>query len=103
MKLDRVDQLPVSTLHHHLVATEIRRGEQFETFRDAIELQPVILPDAQDARGRFRIRAVDVSEDRIFGSDDANEAILVLQWPRQALLVLLELVERDDACSETQA
>src|SRR5690242_3577584 len=102
MKLHGVDQLAASTLDHHLVATEIRSREQLETFRNAIELQAVVLPDAQDARRRLRIRAVDVFEDRIFRRDDADEAILVLLRPGRALLVLLELVERDHACAETQ-
>src|SRR5690349_12974943 len=102
MKLDRVDQLPVSALHHHLVAAEIRRREQLESCRNAIELQAVILPDTQDTRGRIRFRAVDVFENRIFGLGDADEAILVFLRPRRALLVLLELVERDHARAKTQ-
>src|SRR6185295_11956933 len=43
MKLHGVDQLTVSALHHHLVATEIRRRQKFETIGYAIELQPVVL------------------------------------------------------------
>src|SRR6185503_10603486 len=102
MKLDRVDQLAVSALHHHLVAAEIRGCEKVESFGNAIELQAVILPDAQDTRGPFGIRAVDVFENRIFGFGNADEAILVLLRPRRALFVLLELVECDHACAKTQ-
>src|SRR5215213_9632550 len=102
MKLDRVDQLSTSALHHHLVAAEIRRREKLESFRDAIELQAVILPDAQDPRRSFRIRAVDVFEDRIFGIGDPDEAVLVFLRSRRTLLVLLELVERDHARAKTQ-
>src|SRR5215213_1419063 len=101
MELDRVDHLPLSALHHHLVATEIRRRQQLETFRYAVELQTVILPDTQDACGRFRIR-IDVFENRIFGLRNADEAILILVRPRQTLLVLLEFIERDHACTKTQ-
>src|ERR1051325_8189549 len=103
MKLHRVDQLPVRALHHHLVATEIRRREQLETFRHAIELQAVILPHAQDARRRSGFHAVDVFKDWILRLDDANETILVLLRALCTLLVLLELVERDHARAETQS
>ena len=60
MKLDRVDQLTISSLHHHLVATEIRRREEFEALWYAIELQPVVLPHAQNPRHRLRFSTVDV-------------------------------------------
>src|SRR5215213_10892680 len=103
MKLDRVNQLPATALHHHLVATEIRRGQQFEAFGNAIELQAVVLPDTQNARGCVRLRAVDVFENWIFRLGDADEAILVLLRPRSALLVLLELVECYHARAKTQA
>src|SRR5689334_24697928 len=62
----------------------------------------MILPDTQDACGRFRIRAVDVFEDRIFRRGDADETILVLLRTCRALFVLLALVECNDACAETQ-
>src|ERR1041385_1617071 len=103
MKLHGVNQLPLSALHHHLVATEIRRREQLESFRHAIDLQSMVLPDAQDTRRRLRIHAVNVREDRIFRLGDTNEAILVLLRSLQALLVLLEFVECDHSCSKTQA
>src|ERR1044071_7871290 len=102
VKLHRVDELATRPLHHHLVTTEIRGRQQFEIFGNAIELQTVILPDSQDTRGCFRIRAVDVLEDRIFGRGDADESILVLLRTRGALFVLLALIERDHACTETE-
>src|SRR6185436_5861007 len=103
VELDRGYQLPVAAFDHHLVATEIRRREQFEAVWDAIALQAVTLPDAHDTRRRFRIRAVDVFEDRICGIGDADEAILVLLRPRQTLLVLLKLVKRNHARAKAEA
>src|SRR5262249_49560067 len=103
VKLHRVDQLPVAALHHHLVATEIRSCEQFESFRHAIELQTVILPNTQDARGRVGIHAVEVREDRIVRLGDANETILILLRALESLLVLLEFVERDHTRAKTQS
>src|SRR5207253_5406258 len=41
-------------------------------------------------------------EDRIVGIGDADETILVLERPLLALLVLLELVEREHARAKTQ-
>ena len=102
VKLHGIDQLPVVSLHHHLVTTEIRSREQLKSFRHAIELQAVILPDAQDTRGRRRLHAVDVREDWIFRFGNANEAILVLVRSLQALFVLLEFVESDHARAKTQ-
>src|SRR5262245_2407666 len=99
MELHRVDQLPVTTLHHHLVSAEIRSGEQLESFRHAIELQSMILPDTQDARRRLRIHAVDVRKDWIVWFGNADEAILVLLRSLEALFVLLEFVKRDHACA----
>src|SRR5262245_24978517 len=102
VKLHGVDQLPTLTLHHHLVTTEIRSREQLKTFRHAIELQAVVLPDAQDTRRRVRLHTVDVREDWIFRFGDADEAILVFLRSLFTLFVLLEFVERDHACAETQ-
>src|SRR5688572_19236341 len=65
MKLHGVNQLSLTALHHHLVTTEIRRRQQFETFRNAIELQPMVLPHAKNARRCLRVSKVDVLENRI--------------------------------------
>ena len=53
VKLHRVDKLPVRAFDHHLVPAEIGSGEELETFGHAIELQTVILPDAQYAGRRW--------------------------------------------------
>src|SRR5205085_4311174 len=80
--------------------------QQLESLRHAIELQSVVLPDAKYARTLcarlIRINAGDVFEDRIVGIGDADETILVLERPLLALLVLLELVEREHARAKTQ-
>src|ERR1044072_1660116 len=62
----------------------------------------MILPNPQNARGLIRIRAVDVLEDRIRRLCNPNEAILVLERARDALLVLFEFVERHHSRTETQ-
>src|SRR5829696_2322658 len=103
MKLDGIDQLTVSALHHHLVTTEIRRRQQFEALRYTIELQPVVLPHAKNAPRRLRVRTVDVLENRIRRIGDAHKAILVLLRSCCALLVLLQLVEREHARAKTQS
>src|SRR6185369_6172700 len=104
MKLDGVNQLPIAALDHHLVAAEIRRGEQLESFRNSIELQPVVLPDAENPSTPrlLWISARDVLKDRIVRIRDADEPILILVSTSLALLVLLELVERHDSRAETQ-
>ena len=48
MKLDGVDELAVAAFDHHLVFAEVGRGEKFETFGHAFDLDAVILPDAED-------------------------------------------------------
>src|SRR6185295_18151054 len=68
MKLDRVDQLAIAAFDHHLVAAEVRRRQQLETLRHAIELQSVVLTNVQDVRtARFfrRFTNGDVREDGI--------------------------------------
>src|SRR6266550_2432014 len=50
MKLNGIDQLAFRTFDHHLIAAEVGRRQQFESGRDLVELQAVVLPDAQDAR-----------------------------------------------------
>src|SRR5690242_3007266 len=73
VKLDGIDELPVATLDHHLVAAEIGSGEESEAIGNVVELQPMILPDAKDARlGRVILPdagsgIIDAREDRIFG------------------------------------
>src|SRR6185369_725460 len=103
MKLDGVNELTIAALHHHLVAAKIRCGKQLESFRYSIELQAVVLPDAQDPCGRLWIGAVDVLEDRIFRLGDAGETILILVRTCRALLVLLEFVQCDHARAKTQS
>src|SRR5829696_5009214 len=102
MELHRINQLSVSALHHHLVATEVRRRQKLKSVGHAIELQAVVLPDAKDAWRRVRIGAVDVRKDRIARLGNANEAILILLRTTVSLLVLLELIERDHARAKTQ-
>src|ERR1700741_732097 len=72
-----------------------------ESFRHTIELQSVVLPDTQNAR-RTLIGAIDVFEDRIGRLGDANEAVLIFKRTSDALLVLLELVQRHYARAEAQ-
>src|SRR4029453_16921583 len=48
MELYRVNQLTFASSHHHLVAAKIRSGEEFESRGNLIELETVVLPDAQD-------------------------------------------------------
>ena len=106
MKLDRVDQLSTGALDHHLIAAEIRSREQLETFRNAIELQPVVLPYVQDVRATRIVRCLanrDVGKDGIVEFLDANVALLVLERASGSLLVLLEFVERHDSGAEAQA
>jgi len=62
----------------------------------------LFLPDAKNPRGRIRIRAVDVRENRIGRLGNANEAILILKRASDALLVLLKFIERHYARAETQ-
>src|SRR4051794_22590606 len=91
VKLNRVDQLAVAALHHHLVAAEIRSRQQLKVSGHAIELQAVILPDVQNVstlRLEYRLADADVFEDRIGWLGDAYVAILILQRPRRTLLVL---------------
>ena len=85
MKLHGIDQLAVVALDHHLVTTEIRCCEQLKSFRNSIELQPVVLPDPQYASTvcLLRRRSVwvytrDVLKDRIFRIGDTDETILIL-------------------------
>src|SRR5215213_2316377 len=102
MKLDGVNQLSLSALHHHLVATEIRRCEKLKSLGHAIELQAVVLPHTKDAWRRGWIGAVDIRKDRIARLGNADKAILILLRTTVSLLVLFELVERDHARAKTQ-
>ena len=100
MKLDRVNHLMAGSLDHHLIAAKIRSSKKRETLRHAIELQSVILPDAQDTAfarvilpdSGFRI--VDAGKDWIFRLDDTHEAILIFSHTIRAALFLLLLIER---------
>ena len=49
MKLNGVNKLTGAALYHHLVATEIGCRQQLEAFGHPVELQAMILPDAQDS------------------------------------------------------
>ena len=109
MELDGVDELIVRTLDHHLVATQVRAGQQLKPFRNAIELQSVILPDAQNATltrvvlPNARLGIVDTGEDWIFRFDDAHKPILILSDAIGAALFLFLLVEGENASAEAQA
>src|SRR5882724_5029169 len=108
VKLDRVDKLAVAAFDHHLVPTKIGSGEQTKTLRYAIQLQTMILPNAQHA-SLLRVvqealsRAVDSAKDRIMRVGNADKAILVFEWAILALLVLLEPIERHHAGAKAQA
>src|SRR5437763_15001306 len=85
MELDGVDELIVRTLDHHLVATQVRAGQRLKPFRNAIELQSVILPDAQNATLRrvvlpnARLGILDTGEGWILRVDAALKPILILR------------------------
>src|SRR6266550_3988805 len=96
MKLDRVNHLIAGSFDHHLIAAEIRSSKQLETVRHTIELQPMILPDAQDPafarvvlpNSGFRI--VDSGKDWILRLNDSHEPVLVFgDAIRPALFLLL--------------
>src|SRR5438270_437143 len=109
MELDGVDELIVRTLDHHLVATQVRAGQQLKPFRHPIELQSVILPDAQNATltrvilPNARLGIVDTGEDWIFRFDDAHKPILIFGDAIRAALLLFLLVESEHASAEAQA
>ena len=48
MELDGVDQLAVGVFDHHLIFAEIGSGEQLEALGHAVDLNAVVLPDAED-------------------------------------------------------
>src|ERR1041385_1970439 len=108
MELNRVDELMVRTLDHHLIATQVRAGQQLKSFRHAIELQSVILPDAQDATlarvilPDTRLGIVDAVEDRIFRLNDAPKPTLILGDAIRAPLLRFLLIEREHARAEAQ-
>src|SRR6267143_6863573 len=68
----------------------------------------MILPDAQDpcafraVSSEFRIDLMNLLKDRIGGISDTNKTILIFLRTILSLLVLLELVERNDASAKTQ-
>src|ERR1041384_7149593 len=109
MELDGVDELIVRTLDHHLVATQVRAGQQLKSVRHTVELQSVILPDAQNATltrvilPNARLGIVNAGEDRIFRFDNAHKPILILCDAIRAALFLLLLVERENAGPKAQA
>src|SRR5437588_4866330 len=109
MKLNAIDQLALGSFYHHLVLTEIGSRQQFEIIRDPVELQPVILPNAQDAAllrvilPDARLRIIDAAKDRIFGIDDSHETILIFDHAIVAALLLFTAVKRDHARAKTQA
>ena len=49
VKLHRINQLVINAANHHLIATEVRSCQQPKAVGNAIQLQSVILPNAQDA------------------------------------------------------
>src|SRR5437764_621759 len=109
MELDGVDELIVRTLDHHLVATQVRAGQQLKPFRHAIELQSVILPDAQNATltrvilPDTGLGIVDPGKDWIFRFNDTHKPILILSHAIRAALFLFLLVEGENASAEAQA
>ena len=109
VELHGVDELPVAAFDHHLIAAEVGGGEKFEMFGDMIELQSMILPDAQDAGFDGVIlpdagfAVADALEDRVGGIGDADEAVLILEGAANAVLVLFVMIERDDLRPETHA
>src|ERR1041384_5371245 len=96
MELDGVDELIFRTLDHHLIATQVRAGQQLKSFRHAIELQSVVLPDAQNAT-----LARVILPDARLRSVDAVEAWIFSDAVRAGLLLFL-LVEREGAGAEAQ-
>src|SRR5512132_3612222 len=108
MKLDRIDKLAVAELDHHLVPAEVRSSEQGKTFGHPINLQAMILPNAQHPRPLRVVqesfsRAVDSAKDRILRVGNPDKAVLIFQWPIFALFVLLKTVKRHHARSKAQA
>src|SRR6266540_2460590 len=108
MKLDRIDKLAVAALDHHLVPAKIRSSEEGKTFRHSVNLQAMILPNAQHTR-LLRImqetfsRAVDSAKDRILRVGNPDKAVLIFQWPIISLFVLLQAVKRHHASAKAQA
>src|SRR2546423_1096860 len=108
MELDRIDHLMGRSFDHHLISAEIRASEELETFGHAIELQSVVLPNAEDAgfagvvlpNSGFRI--VDAGKDWILRLDYANEPVLIFRDAIGAAFFLLLLIERYHAHAKTQ-
>src|SRR6266850_3635835 len=109
MKLDGIDQLAFGALDHHLISAEVGGREQFETGRHLIELQAVVLPDAQDASFPGVILpdagfgVVDLRKNWIIRFNDPNQAVLIFSHSIIAAFTLLPAVERDHARSKAQA
>src|SRR5262245_44170962 len=108
MKLDGVNELVVRTFDHHLIPAKIRARQQLKSSRDAIKLQSVILPDAQNSSftrvvlPHLRLRIVDSGKNWIFRFDDANEAVLILSDAIATALLLFLLVQCNYAGPETE-
>src|ERR1043166_75953 len=98
VELDGVDELAVGALDHHLVAAAVGVGEQPEAFGHAVELEAVVLPDAQRVgRGRAVLpdagaSLADALEDGVVGREHADVVILVLELPALAPLGGFEVV-----------
>src|SRR5205085_6041058 len=94
---------------HHLIATEVGGGDQLEACGHVVELEAVILPDAQPPRlfrvvlPETRLRVFHARKDRIIQIGDEDEAILILEGAARAVLVLRLIIERDDVRAEAQA
>src|SRR5215510_6574919 len=108
MKLDGVNKLVVRTVNHHLIPAKIRAREQLKSSRDAIKLQSMILPDAQNASFTrvvlpdLRLGIVNSRENRIFRFDDANKTVLILSDAIATALRLFLLVQCNYAGPETE-
>ncbi len=56
VKLNRVDELVCTPFYHHLVTAEIGGCQKLEALRYVVQLQAMVLPNAQDARALCEVR-----------------------------------------------
>src|ERR1041385_8995882 len=105
MKLNRVDELAIRALDHHLVAAKVGSCQQVKTVRYAVELQAMVLPYTQYARWLRRLRdMVDLNgmhtgKDRILRLRYTDKSILVLV---RSIFTLFMLIKRNDARSKAK-
>src|SRR5262249_15876142 len=108
MKLNRIDELAIRALDHHLIAAKVGSCQKVKTVRYTVELQAVVLPNTQNA-GRLRrfpsvlaLNGMHSGKDRIRRINYANESILVLGWSVCSLFVLFKLIKSNDARSKAE-